>query len=143
MDLLTIDPRDTVTYRDRKYPMPQGLAPYGRSATGAEVVAATIVARLGLSGHRVEDSRYIEEEAGSARWPRILDAQGSRAMRIECTADGRAVAWRYDRFAVSLNEAWAVTVDGRSLPVDLSSYFRAHETYARLAWIAHREIRGW
>ncbi|MFD4320548.1 hypothetical protein [Streptomyces sp. NPDC058548] len=142
MDLLTIDARNTVTYRDTEYPMPMGLAPYRQGVTGAEELAAMLVARLGLRGHSIENPRYIEEEPRSARGA-ILDSLGSRAMRVECHVDGRAVAWRYDRFARSLDAAWTVAVDGQARPAELSPYLRAHERLATLAWIAHRAIQGW
>ncbi|MER6256795.1 hypothetical protein ABT224_36180 [Streptomyces sp. NPDC001584] len=140
--LLRIDPRDTVTYRDVEYRMPQGLAPYRQGVTGAEELAATLVARLGLRGCRVEGSRYVEEEPRSGRGV-FQDSWGSRAMRVECRADGRAVTWRYDRFATNLDGAWTVEVDGQSQPAELGRYMRAHERLAALAWFAHRAIRGW
>jgi hypothetical protein len=142
MDLLTIDPRDTVTYRDVECPMPQGLAPYRQGVTGAEVVAASLVARLGLRGYRIENPRYVEEEPRSARGS-ILDSLGSRVMRVECRADGRAVTWRYDRFTADFDAAWTVEVDDQARPAELNRYMRAHERLAALAWIAHRAIQGW
>jgi hypothetical protein len=142
MDLLTIDPRDTVTYRDVEHRMPLGLAPYRQAVTGAEEVAATLVARLGLREHRIENPRYVEEEPRSARGS-ILDSLGSRAMRVECHVDGRAVTWRYDRFTRNLDTAWTVEVDGQTQPAELHRHLRAHERLAALAWIAHRAIQGW
>jgi hypothetical protein len=142
MDLLTIDPRDTVTYCDAEYRMPRGLAPYRQGDTGAGAVAATLVARLGLRGYRIESPRYIEEEPRSARGA-ILDSLGSRMMRVECRADGHAVTWRHDRFATGLDAAWVVEVDGQARPAELNRYMRAHERLAALTWIAHRAIQGW
>ncbi|MFE2530082.1 hypothetical protein ACFXEL_38315 [Streptomyces sp. NPDC059382] len=142
MNLLTIDPRDTVTYCDVRYSMPLGLGPYRESVTGAQEVAAALVARLGLLGHRIEGPRYVEEEPRSARGA-ITDSLGSRAMRVECRADGRAVTWRYDRFAVNLAGAWEVEIDGRVRSVELNRFLRAHERLAALASLAHRTMRGW
>ncbi|MFE5866871.1 hypothetical protein ACFQ77_40880 [Streptomyces virginiae] len=142
MDLLTIDPRDTVTYHPVEYRMPLGLAPYRQGITGAAEEAATLVARLGLRGYRVEKPRYVEEEPRCGRGP-MWDSLGSRAMRVECHADGRPVAWRHDRFARNLETAWTVEVDGQARPAELSPYLRAHERHAALVWIAHRAIQGW
>ncbi|RPK32532.1 hypothetical protein EES39_38375 [Streptomyces sp. ADI92-24] len=142
MDLLIIDPRDTVTYRDIECRMPQGLAPYRQSIAGAEELAATLVARLGLRGYRIENPRYVEEEPRTARGA-ILDLPGSRAMRVECHADGRAVTWRYDRFTPWVNDAWTVSVDGQARPANLNPRHWAHERLAALSWLAHRAIRGW
>ena len=138
----TIDPRDTVTYRPVEYRIPLGLAPYRPGIVGAEELAATLVARLGLLRHRIENPRYVEEEPRCDRGP-LLDSLGSRAMRVECHVDGRPVAWRHDRFARNLETAWTVEVDGQARPAELSPYLRAHERLAALAWIAHRAIQGW
>ncbi|MFE6253624.1 hypothetical protein [Streptomyces niveus] len=142
MHVLTIDPRDTVTYGDREYRMPQGLAPYQPRICGSEALAATLVARLGLRGYRIEPARYVEEEPRSARGL-ITDSLGSRAMRVECLADGHAVTWRYDRFAIDLNEAWTVDIDGKGYPVVFGRYMRAHERDALLVWTVVRVLRGW
>jgi hypothetical protein len=144
MCLLTIDLRNTVTYCDMEYPMPQGLAPYSPSITGASELAATIVARLGLRGYRVEAARYVEEEPRRAGGGSVFDSLGSRAMRIECLADGRVVVWRHDRFSYDGDAAWTVSVDGQEpQPVTFGRYMRAHERHAALAWAAHRALRGW
>ncbi|MYS32895.1 hypothetical protein K388_07473 [Streptomyces sp. KhCrAH-43] len=142
MHLLTIDPRHTVTYRPVEYRIPLGLAPYRPSVCGAAELAATLVARLALLGHRVEGPRYVEEEPRCDQGP-VWDSLGSRAMRVECCADGRAVTWRYDRFARTLEAAWVVEFEGQVQPAGLSPYLRAHERLAALAWIAHRAIQGW
>ncbi|MFF8387868.1 hypothetical protein ACF053_30085 [Streptomyces kanasensis] len=141
MHLLTIDPHRTVTYRPVEYRMPLGLAPYRPGTVGAAELAATLVARLGLLRHRIENPRYIEEEPRCDRGP-MWDSLGSRAMRVECHVGGRAVTWRYDRFARSRDTAWTVEVDGQARPVELPPYLRAHERLAALAWIAHRAIQG-
>ncbi|MEU6619116.1 hypothetical protein [Streptomyces parvus] len=141
MHLLTIDPCHTVTYRPVEYRIPLGLAPYRPSISGAAELAATLVARLRLLGHRVEGPRYIEEEPRCDRGE-VWDSLGSRAMRVECHVGGRAVAWRYDRFAPTLETAWVVEVDGQAQPAGLSPYLRAHERITALTWIAHRAIQG-
>ncbi|MDW8809963.1 hypothetical protein P1P68_35500 [Streptomyces scabiei] len=144
MCLLTIDLRNTVTYGDMECPMPLGLAPYPLGCTGAAEVAATLVARLGLRGYSIEAARYVEEEPRRAGGGSVFDSLGSRAMRVECVADGRIVVWRHDRFSVDADAAWTVSIDGREAqPVTFGRYMRAHERHAALAWAAHRTLRGW
>ncbi|MFB7031018.1 MULTISPECIES: hypothetical protein [unclassified Streptomyces] len=98
-------------WTDRSYPVP-AVATY---ASGTQEWARNVFDRIARWGHRVTEEAYIEEEGRAyGRW-----TDESRALRYECTLDGRhRVVIRYDRETVS-PDAWSVTVDGR--PQELPS----------------------
>ncbi|MER7952354.1 hypothetical protein ABTY59_33675 [Streptomyces sp. NPDC096079] len=91
---------------DRAYRVP---ATGDTSVTGAQQWSRNTFDRIARWGHTLTEEAYIEEEAtdenGRPLW-------STRAMRFECTVDGRhRVVIRHDSETHSPDN-WSVTVDG-------------------------------
>ncbi|MET9676454.1 hypothetical protein ABZY68_25665 [Streptomyces sp. NPDC006482] len=79
------------------------------TATGAQEWARNTFDRIARWGHTVTEETYIEEEGADEHGRRFY---GVRAIRFECTVDGRhRVVLRHDSETVTPDN-WSVTVDG-------------------------------
>ncbi|WP_125264842.1 hypothetical protein [Streptomyces alboflavus] len=128
---------DGITWVDREYAIPAMFPAPGRF-TGAQQLARYYLTAIKAWGpHEVTDARYVEETAQSAEGL-YLWGRGPRAIRTECTVDGRRVVIRQDA-QVAINSV-TITVDGE--PVDMPSLtgYRQDERINIIALTIYRAL---